>query len=341
MSKNKPTRTRTTTRATTAAATPTAAATATPEEPQLLRTYTIDTLAASANPPDPRLSSRIFRNTKEETLLDRGKDVETAVILSSIPELLGSTKEIYAVQSPSQRDLLVGYTPRLDDILVSEVLTLQDLKRRFDAQSAAGTTSRVRNQAASRTTHRKAIAMRDQATTALRGIVGDSDTAEGVELRSVRGTAETEDDLANGLDSMAGLIDSYRQSGDEETLDLMDELKLTPAYANQLRSMATGVRAAARAADVAAPAARVTETMLNLQDGRVMHLVGLIYRPFREARKQDASILLPKLGGLRSQFENVYRKTTSEPASEPPQPPAPSKASSTPPSTPATPTSAA
>jgi hypothetical protein len=329
MSKNKPTKTPSARSAITTLTPDTEA----PEEPELSHTYTIDSLAASANPVDERLRTKFFRNVKEETLLTRGKSVETSNILGAIPELLGSTKEIYAALSTTQQGSLVGYTPRLDDILVSEVLRLQDLKRRFDAQSAAGSTSRVTSRAAMRTAHRRAITLRDQAVTAMRGVVGDNDTAEAVELRSVRGTAETDEDLAGGLESTADLITSYLTRGDEETLALMQELKLTAAYAGQLRSMATEVRAASRAADVASPASRVTETMLNLQDGRVMHLVGLIYRPFREARKQDASILLPKLGALRGLFGNRYRKTMTEPTNKPPQ--APTPAGGTPPTTPA------
>jgi hypothetical protein len=334
MSKNKPSRTRT------ATATTTTTTATTSEEPKLLRTYTIDSLAASANPPDPRLSDRIFRNVKEQTLLDRGKDVETGDILSSIPQLLGSTKEIYAALSEAQQRLVVGYSPRLDDLLISEVLRLHALKRRFDAESTAGDTSRARSRATFRTVRRRGILLRDQAATAMRAVVGDTDTADAVELRSARGTAETDDDLAGGLDSIADLIDGYLKNGDEATQAHMEDLKLTPAYVSQLRSMATEVRTASRAADVASPASRVTETTLNLQDGRVMHIVGLIYRPFREARKQDASILLPKLGALRYLFESRYRKSTSEPTNQPPAPPRPSSpdtGGSTPPRAPTTP----
>ena len=41
---------------------------------------------------------------------------------------------------------------------------------------------------------------------------------------------------------------------------------------------------------------------LDLQDGRVLHVIGLVVRAFRRARRGDPSMLVPDLGNLARNF---------------------------------------
>ena len=69
------------------------------------------------------------------------------------------------------------------------------------------------------------------------------------------------------------------------------------AHAATLRAAAQDVRAAG---DVAAkPTRSATQRALDLQDGRVLLLIEVIVRAFREAHRENTAIALPDLNRLR------------------------------------------
>jgi hypothetical protein len=250
--------------------------------------------------PNDRLRHLLYRNVPEARLLALGKRVDSDDILEAIPEFLGTVRDIHAQLEPGQRKLFVGYTPAFDPILIDETAKLRERKRLFDARPSAGAATQARQRKALRQLMNAGTALRDQAAVAMRDILGANDDA--AELETIKGTAETADKLAVGLERIANLIEIH-QRRDPEIAELFEEVQLTVEYVRELRETASTLRAASSAADFASPETRVTQRMLDVQDGVVLHLMGLIYRAFREAHNRDEAILLPPLGRLEPFFE--------------------------------------
>lgn len=261
---------------------------------------TIDSLLELLGAPNDRLRQLLYRNVPESRLLALGKRVDSDDILDAIPEFLGTVSEIYARLRPGQRKLFVGYTPAFDPILIDETAKLRERKRLFDARPSDGAATQARQRRALRQLMSAATALRDQAAVAMRDILGANEDA--AELETIKGTAETADKLAVGLERIANLIEIHHRR-DPEIAELFDEVQLTSAYVIELRETASTLRTASSAADFASPETRVTQRMLDVQDGVVLHLMGLIYRAFREAHNRDQAILLPPLGRLAAFFE--------------------------------------
>jgi hypothetical protein len=209
-------------------------------------------------------------------------------------------REIHNRLDPGQRKLFVGYTPSFDAILIDETAKLRERKRLFDARPSAGAATQARQRKALRQLMSAGMALRDQAAVAMRDILGASEDA--AELETMKGTADTADRLAVGLERIANLIEiHYRR--DHEIAELFDQVQLNAEYVIELRQTGVTLRTTSSAADFASPETRVTQRMLDVQDGVVLHLMGLIYRAFREAHNRDQAILLPPLGRLTAFFE--------------------------------------
>lgn len=262
--------------------------------------WTLDSLLQLLDPPNERLRQLLYRNVPEARLLALGKRVDSDDILDAIPEFLGTVREIHARLKPGQRKLFIGYTPAFDLILIDETAKLRERKRLFDARPSDGAIAQARQRKALRQLMSAGTALRDQAAVAMRDILGANEDA--AELETIKGTAETADKLAVGLERIANLIEIHRRR-DPEIAELFDVVQLTSEYVTELRETARRLRAASSAADFASPETRVTQRMLDVQDGVVLHLMGLIYRAFREAHNRDRAILLPPLGRLAPFFE--------------------------------------
>jgi hypothetical protein len=70
---------------------------------------------------------------------------------------------------------------------------------------------------------------------------------------------------------------------------------------------------------VASPPRKVSQRSLDLQDGRALSLVDMIWRAFRLARRSDRSILMPELNRIAWMFES--RTSAGKGTKEAPPPP--------------------
>ena len=75
---------------------------------------------------------------------------------------------------------------------------------------------------------------------------------------------------------------------------------------------------------MASPPRKVSQRSLDIQDGRVLTLIDMIWRAFRVARRTDRSILIPELNRILWRFETrtgapKAAKEAAPPASEDPK----------------------
>jgi hypothetical protein len=196
--------------------------------------------------------------------------------------------EIRKALSPSQRGLL-KLPEGIPALLIAEATALRTLHTEHLDATVQGAGSKAQRESESRRESREGIALRDLVYDALRSAVG----AEGMsEVDAISGTAATSEALAKGLSSLADHVRRLQKAGGDKRL-LLEEFGVDEACAAALEQKAVRVRKAGEV--VAAPAKRVTQRKLDLQDGRVAHLIGVALRAFRAARRADASILVPEL----------------------------------------------
>lgn len=266
----------------------------------VLKPHTLDTLAAGIGPAlapaDEKLLVTLLRRVREVTLVASGQRVDTRDILESVPGLVVSSRSIYTQLTQQQQRLCVGYSERLDTLLLHESLKLRDLKREYDLQSRLGAASRAVRRMAAREAIQEGTALRNQAVAALHSVLGDDD-ASLIELQESKGSAETAEQVADSLECLADLVEEQLQ-GDEDTAALMEALRLTADYAIEIHQAADWVREAVRADEISIPVVPVSQRRVDLQDGIVLHLISVIVRAFRAAQGRDHTITQPALGTL-------------------------------------------
>lgn len=277
----------------------------------------LDSLAKKLGPPDAELGARTFRHAREAELVEAGTAVDSANVLEDVPRFVASAVAIRAGLSPSQQKL-VRFPQGLLPVLVHEATQLRDLKTKHDAQKSGDAAGKARREADARQAMRDAIAERDTVYDSLRNALGPDCVPE---LNSLAGTAETGEKLASGLEALAGFIERTAKAGGQDALALQD-YDAGPERAVEMRALAKAVRELAQA--TAGSRRRVTQRALDLQDGRVLMLIGQVLRAFRAARRADSAILLPELNRLTRLYDIRPRGkgAATEPAA-PPEPQAP------------------
>ena len=136
-----------------------------------------------------------------------------------------------------------------------------------------------------------------------------------------------------GRTVLPGLIDSHVHAPaaavfefDHEIPEMetiRDVLDYIAARAKALEDGAAAVIQAEREATGNRPGARVTQRELDLQDGIVVHLVGALYRAFREGAAVMPGMVVPPLGEVARFFDRAVSRaqaaspTPAKPAGTP------------------------
>lgn len=280
-----------------------------PEEASSLTFLDLDALAKKLGAPDTAFASRTFRTAKEADLVDAGTEVDSQNVLDDVPRFAGSAVTIWGSLSPGQRELVRLPQP-LFSLLVHEAVTLRGMKASHDAQTTDTAAGKVERETRLRAAMREGIHARDIAYDSFRNALGDGRIDE---LNRIVGNADGAEKLAQGLTALADLLARAAKADPEAALSL-EEYGAGPERVQALREHAKKVRELGQA--TATSSRRVTQRALDLQDGRVLLLIGKILRAFRAARRADATILVPELNRLARLFETQRRSSAgpSEPA---------------------------
>jgi hypothetical protein len=201
------------------------------------------------------------------------------------------------------------------DLLVHEIAALQACKMAFDARSAQREVDRAGRRASARKTAREAITLRDQVYSALRSVTRPHERDA---LDVALGTAGTPADLALGMRRVAAMLRTRLTTSTEAQREALADLGLTLATAQALEEAATATLAADAEAAGPPPQTRVTQRELDLADGAVVHLVGVLYRAFREASASLPTLVVPPLGELTRFFNRPTKPRVPPPAPAPP-----------------------
>lgn len=258
---------------------------------------TLDQLSVLVGEPSEQLRAAIFRKVPDEGMVEHGTRIDTQLILDDLPGFVAASLDTIKRLTGEQR-ALIKLPAGLFALLIDEAQVLARLKVDHDAmiEAAAGGT-RSEREAALRKGMREGLALRNVTYHALRNVLG----REGMtEVDEVTGVGDTAEKLASGLDALAALI-HRRLQGDALERYLFSEFGLDEACARQLGDCAARIR---KLEEVHPPPDRiVTQRMLDLHDGRVLHLIAMVIRAFRAAHKADPAVPVPELHAIAWLFD--------------------------------------
>jgi hypothetical protein len=105
--------------------------------------------------------------------------------------------------------------------------------------------------------------------------------------------------VAVALDTLSEVVASVLKAATDDTRSAYASIGIDDALAESLQAQAKTLREASDVASGGDPSKSVGQRELDLQDGRVLHVITHIYRAFREAHGITATVVQPPLGRLR------------------------------------------
>ena len=268
-----------------------AAASATPKEV----TYNLDQLQQTLGAPSAAITTVLLGSRTDDDFLALGTSFSTSDILESAPRFLGTAQAYFASSTPAARKRLVGISPDVFALAVGESITLRSKLRDFRSSAGASATTRRDKLRAAVSESR---AKRDQVLSTLGGVVPSKGKLRD-KLQSSAGPAPTPEEVAVALDTLSDVVTLILKSTDDATRGAYSAIGIDDALAESLQSQAKALRAADDVATGGDPSKSVSQRELDLQDGRVLHVITHIYRAFREAHGITATVVQPPLGRLR------------------------------------------
>ena len=266
---------------------------------------TLEQLARLVGEPDEQLRNALFKRVPEGTLVEHGTRVDSPLILDDVPGFVQAGLEGLKHLLPEQR-ALVKLPPGLFALLIDEARTLGRLRVDHEAMlAAAAAGTRSEREAGLRAAMRSGLALRSVTVSALRNVLGREGMAP---IEAAIGTGDTASKLAHGLEELGRQV-RRRIGADPVDRYLFTAFGLDEACAAQLDEAAARVR---KLDEAPAPPDRVvTQRMLDLQDGRVLHLIAMVLRAFRAAHKADGAVPEPDLPTIGWLFD---ARSTRRPA---------------------------
>lgn len=263
-------------------------------------------LSAVLGKPDETFRRLLFRNHTETEFYQWGVEAASEDILEDVPRFLSSSLRILATLSPA-RQSMVRVPPAIFAILADETATDASMAASHATVSDSEMEALKQREANLKKAMGQGIAVRDGAVGGLRHALGDARVAS---VRTAASDASTPAALAKGLRAVKTFIESAFEKGSDDDRAALDAFGVGEACAADLETHAKAVEAAAPTA--AGTSKRVSQRMLDIQDGRTLVLVDVILRAFRLARRQDKSILLPELNRLAALFDTRARAAAKD-----------------------------
>ena len=264
-------------------------------EPTPTHKYTYSQILALAPKHNPETLTFIFENTDPARLLRAGQSIDSRHIFDAAPDFFSSTNSLWETLSADQRDDIFGYSPAYNFVYAHELARLDRVKKKADQAASISEADKIRILGDFKTTMVKGRALRDKTVRALRDHLGKTPARD--ELLALRGKSDTWQNLQSGLEKVADVLERHRK--DAQRAKMFDGINLTAALVTRLRDHAAALGPLGEKADIVNTSdAGAAQREVDQQDGRVIHVVTLIYRAFRDAHNDDPTIGVPKLGGM-------------------------------------------
>lgn len=258
--------------------------------------YDLAALEAVIGKPDEKIRRLLLRSFTEQTFYEWGVQTDTGNILADVPRFVSSALRILVALDAPRRALVKLQAP-IFALIVGETRALESMSRDHQAVASSEGGARADREVVLKRLSGKGVALRNSALAGLRSAVGE----RRLELvRKAGSDASSADALVTGMNAVAAFIDEVVNKGDDDDRAALDFFVVGASCAEELRTKAAEIAEAAKV--TAATGKRVSQRSLDIQDGRVLVLMDMVDRAFRQARRTDKSILLPELNRLSSFF---------------------------------------
>lgn len=277
-------------------------------------THSLTGLRETLGKPDEAFQRLLFRNHTEAEFYAWGVEASSQDILEDAPRFISSSLRILGALSPAQQSR-VKLPPGIFALLADEAARDGEMAQSHATVSDGEVEGLKDREARLKKEMGRGIAERDGAVGGLRHALGDA-RVEGVRLAARDASSAAA--LAKGLRSIGMFITKMVAEGSDEDRLALDAFGVGAACAAEMEALAKGIEDAAPT--TAGTGRRVSQRMLDIQDGRVLVLMDIVLRAFRLARRSDRSILLPELNRLAALFDTRSRasgKDAEGPAAEP------------------------
>ncbi|MDC0746359.1 hypothetical protein [Polyangium mundeleinium] len=257
--------------------------------------HTLDILAAKVGAPQAGLLDALLAGTDNEQLTDKGREIATSRLVVDGVRLYQEAYNFWQGATDPQKKCLKGFSLPLLGVAVHQLLALHVRAQKMADDTTDEGKSRAKRATEASRTASHAVAVRDQAASALRDAAG-LDPALRAEVDETVGTADTPDTLARGLDGLANVLDAWLKAPPASPiLARLTLASLDAAYAEELRAAANAVRTTAANAGERQAAKAAAQAGLDREDGVAILLLGQIVRAFEAAHDLDPTIprLLP------------------------------------------------
>ena len=260
--------------------------------------HTLATLEAALGKPDEGVRRLLLRNSTEQDFYEWGVSAETGNILADIPRFVSSAVRILGALDAKRRELVL-VPATIFAVLVAEARVLEGMSLDHQAVTSSEVGGKSDRELTLKRLSSEGVALRNRVLTGLRNAVGDTRLEQ---VRKAGSDASTSDALATGLHAVAAFITQLASQGTDDDRAALDLFQVDPARAEELKKKAAEIVEAAQV--TASTSKRVSKRALDIQDGRVLVLVDMVYRAFRVARRTDKSLLLPELNRLSFLFDS-------------------------------------
>jgi len=250
----------------------------------------LQALQKEVGKPNKKLLADLLAGTTPEALVRVGTTILSGRIVTDGMRIYPEAWAFWTRASPGQKATLRGFSQPLLALGVHKLSELRDLEEQVGEETKDTRTTRVTGEKEAQIVMTRAIALRDQAYTALRETAGSAGALRKT-LDEKFGTADTAKNLAGGLDAFAGLLREWLEQKDNPGLTGRLVLaSLDDDYAGDLEAAAAKVRATADAGGRRTTNSKATQANLDLEDGINVVILGQIIRAFERAHDLDPTI---------------------------------------------------
>ncbi len=258
--------------------------------------HDLTALRAALGTPDEAIRRVLYRHHDEQGFYEWGVQADSGNILADIPRFVSSALRILTALDSKRRELVM-VPPQLFAVLVDEASTLETMYRGHEVVATSEATGKTDRETVLKRLSGEGVTLRNRVLGSLRSALGDARLEP---LRKPSNDASTAGALARGLNAVASFIEETLKNGDDDAAALA-AFQVGAPRAAELRARAAALLDASTV--TASTGKRVSKRALDIQDGRVLVLVDVVYRAFRLARRGDRSILLPELNRIASLFD--------------------------------------
>lgn len=251
-----------------------------------MATRTLTELLQTYNRPNPKIENALLATPTPEKFNRRGAQVDSGRVLTDIRKLVPTAIAVWEDADLPQRKLLTGIGRGMFCVVVDQWSRLETLWASHEGNVTGDRGVRQVGTVSQVDAHRTAMVARNGAVAALSSLAG-ADLQRRLALDVATGRADTEESLAQGLESIASLGRTWMTHAD--LADLAADVCIDEGWAGGLEATAQVLRDATESA-TRRMTVQVTQAKLDYQDGVLLLLLGKLIRIFDVANTVDRRI---------------------------------------------------